>query len=398
MIPTRRFGRTELPMPVLSLGGMRFQQSWSDLAADAIEAESQRNVEATLAAAVAAGFHHVETARYYGTSELQLGPALARHPDPERILQTKIPPRDDPAAFEAELERSFGLLGVERVDLLAVHGLNLPEHLEQTMRPGGCMEVLRRWQADGAIGHVGFSSHGPLELLLEAIASDAFDYINLHWYYIRQDNGPALTAARERDMGVFLISPTDKGGHLHSPSARLLELCEPLHPIVFNDLFCLSDPRVHTISVGAARPSDLDLHLEAVDRLDHADGLIEPVHRRLQQAAEAALGQAWLNSWRIGLPRWQDTPGEINLPVLLWLHNLLEAWDLESYARARYRLLGSGGHWFAGANADALDERVSITEMDAVLQASPWRQQIPDILRALKSRLAGEAQMRLSSV
>ena len=158
MIPTRRFGRTELPMPVLSLGGMRFQQSWSDLAADAIEAESQRNLEATLSAAVAAGFHHVETARYYGTSELQLGPALARHPDPERILQTKIPPRDDPAAFEAELERSFSLLGVERVELLAVHGLNLREHLEQTLRPGGCMEVLRRWQADGAIGHVGFSA------------------------------------------------------------------------------------------------------------------------------------------------------------------------------------------------------------------------------------------------
>ena len=34
----------------------------------------------------------------------------------------------------------------------------------------------------------------------------------------------------------------------------------------------------------------------------------------------------------------------------------------------------------------------------AVLQASPWRQQIPDILRGLKSRLAGKAQMRLSSV
>lgn len=30
-IPTRRFGRTGLPMPVLSLGGMRYQQSWSDL-------------------------------------------------------------------------------------------------------------------------------------------------------------------------------------------------------------------------------------------------------------------------------------------------------------------------------------------------------------------------------
>jgi len=403
MIPTRRFGRTELPMPVLSLGGMRFQQSWSDLAAEAIEAESQRNLEATLAAAVAAGFHHVETARYYGTSELQLGPALARHPDPERILQTKIPPQEDPAAFEAELERSFSLLGVERVELLAVHGLNLREHLEQTLRPGGCMEVLRRWQAEGAIGHVGFSSHGPLELLLEAIASDAFDYINLHWYYIRQDNGPALTAARERDMGVFLISPTDKGGHLHSPSARLLDLCKPLHPIVFNDLFCLSDPRVHTISVGAARPSDLDLHLEALGLLGQAPDLVGPISQRLQQGLQERLGEAWMQSWQQGLPNWSDTPGEINLPVLLWLHTLLQGWDLESFAQARYGLLGNGSHWFPGRNANRFEAgpqepaAVSEAQLLEALASSPWQQQIPAILRQMKARLGQTTVKRLGA-
>jgi len=403
MIPTRRFGRTELPMPVLSLGGMRFQQSWSDLAAEAIEAESQRNLEATLAAAVAAGFHHVETARYYGTSELQLGPALARHPDPERILQTKIPPQEDPAAFEAELERSFSLLGVERVELLAVHGLNLREHLEQTLRPGGCMEVLRRWQAEGAIGHVGFSSHGPLELLLEAIASDAFDYINLHWYYIRQDNGPALTAARERDMGVFLISPTDKGGHLHSPSARLLDLCKPLHPIVFNDLFCLSDPRVHTISVGAARPSDLDLHLEALGLLGQAPDLVGPISQRLQQGLQERLGEAWMQSWQQGLPSWSDTPGEINLPVLLWLHTLLQGWDLESFAQARYGLLGNGSHWFPGRNANRFEAgpqepaAVSEAQLLEALASSPWQQQIPAILRQMKARLGQKSVKRLGA-
>ena len=62
-----------------------------------------------------------------------------------------------------------------------------------------------------------------------------------------------------------------------------------------------------------------------------------------------------MTGWAVGVKvcRLGDaTPGEINLPILLWLHNLLEAWDLESYARARYRLLGSGGHWFAGSNAD----------------------------------------------
>ena len=401
MIPTRRFGRTELPMPLLSLGGMRFQQSWSDLAQSAIEAESQRNLEATLAAAVEAGFHHVETARYYGTSELQLGPALVRHPDPKRILQTKIPPREDPAQFEAELQRSFELLGVQRVDLLAVHGLNLAEHLEQTLRPGGCLEVLRRWQAEGAIGHVGFSSHGPLELLLEAIASDAFDYINLHWYYIRQHNDPALTAARDRDMGVFLISPTDKGGHLHTPSARLQQLCAPLHPIVFNDLFCLSDPRVHTISVGAARPSDLDLHLQAVQQLDQAEQLVPGIAEQLQQGLEERLGREWLNQWQEGLPVWSDTPGDLNLPVMLWLHTLHQGWELESFCQARYGLLGSGSHWFPGRNANRFEagedepDAVSEAKLLSVLGHSPIRHQIPTILRQLKQRFGGKQVKRL---
>jgi predicted aldo/keto reductase-like oxidoreductase len=36
------------------------------------------------------------------------------------------------------------------LDLLAIHGINLPEHLEQTLRPGGCMEVARRWQGRAA--------------------------------------------------------------------------------------------------------------------------------------------------------------------------------------------------------------------------------------------------------
>ena len=36
-LPTRRFGRTDLEIPLLSLGGMRFQQSWTDLPALAIK-------------------------------------------------------------------------------------------------------------------------------------------------------------------------------------------------------------------------------------------------------------------------------------------------------------------------------------------------------------------------
>ncbi len=42
----RRFGRTEIKMPVLSCGGMRYQQSWNDK--DPISPASQRNLEAIL--------------------------------------------------------------------------------------------------------------------------------------------------------------------------------------------------------------------------------------------------------------------------------------------------------------------------------------------------------------
>ncbi len=396
-LPCRRFGRTGLSMPVLSLGGMRFQQSWTDLEAEVITSESQQLLQDILERAVACGFHHVETARHYGSSERQLGWALRDVLDPQRLLQSKVPPREDPKVFEAELALSFERLGCERLDLVAIHGLNLSEHLEQTLRPGGCMDVLRRWQGDGRIGHVGFSTHGPTDLIVQAIETDAFDYVNLHWYFIYQDNDPALDAAARHDLGVFIISPTDKGGHLHSPSLQLLELCAPLHPIVFNDLFCLQDPRVHTISVGAAQPSDLDRHLEAVDLLQSAAELLPPVQQRLVDAAQLALGEAWWTSWQRGLPPWQESPGEINLPILLWLHNLVEAWGMEGYAKARYGLLGSGSHWFPGANAEALDADVSETALREVLVNSPWCDQIPGLLRRLRNRLGGHPQQRLTS-
>ena len=116
---------------------------------------------------------------------------------------------------------------------------------------------------------------------------------------------------------------------------------------------------------------------------------------RLEAARREALGETWLASWNQGLPPWERTPGEMNLPVLLWLHNLLEGWDLQHYGKNRYGLLGQGGHWFPGRNADALDREVSEQQLQAVLGGSPWAEAIPPLLRRLRQRLGGEAQTRL---
>ena len=395
-LPTRRFGRTELNIPVLSLGGMRFQHSWSDLKMEKVSAENQQKLEEILKFSVQNGIHHVETARHYGTSELQLGFGIQEFPDINRILQTKIPPREDPSQFELELERSFSNLQCKKLDLLSIHGLNLPEHLHQTIRPGGCLEVARRWQDRGLVDHIGFSTHGPTDLIVKAIESDEFDYVNLHWYFIFQDNEPALAAAAKLDLGVFIISPTDKGGHLHSPSEKLVKLCSPLHPIVFNDLFCLNDQRVHTLSVGASNIEDFALHLHAVSLLDKADKFLPKLQHRLLHAAKKELGEEWLLTWKKGLPSWDQTPGKINIPILIWLYNLDKAWGMESYARARYSLLGNGSHWFPGANLDCLDKHVSEDSLKKALNLSPWGNEIIQKLRALKLKFQGESSNRLS--
>ena len=47
-IPSRRFGRTEIQMPVLSLGGMRFQQSWKDLDPNEINKQQQDILQKTI--------------------------------------------------------------------------------------------------------------------------------------------------------------------------------------------------------------------------------------------------------------------------------------------------------------------------------------------------------------
>ncbi len=69
----RRFGRTDLQMPVFSCGGMRYQHKWDDCPAEEIPESNQRNLEATVLRALEVGINHIETARGYGTSEMQLG-------------------------------------------------------------------------------------------------------------------------------------------------------------------------------------------------------------------------------------------------------------------------------------------------------------------------------------
>jgi predicted aldo/keto reductase-like oxidoreductase len=371
----RRFGRTEIDVSVFSCGGMRAQQTWQRGAR--VSAASQANVDAVVKRAIALGINHFETARGYGTSELQFGKALARHPRSAFVLQTKLRPVDSPATFEAHLEESFALLGVDTIDLLSFHGLNSPTCVEQTLRAGGCWESAEKFRRAGRIRHIGFSTHAPTRMILDLIRSDRFDYVNLHAYYFFQDNLPAIAAARERDMGVFVISPTDKGGRLYAATDKLRALTAPLSPMAFNDLWCLTRMDVHTLSLGAAGPSDFDAHVQALDLIDRAPALLPPIVARLEAAYAEALGADFARRWSEGVPEWTELPGKINVRRILWLHNLVRAYGLIHFAQERYISMSADNHWVPGARAVDFND----AEITAALPDSPFKKEIPQLLR-----------------
>jgi hypothetical protein len=305
--------------------------------------------------ALTLGINHLETARNYGTSERQLAAILPHYERDRYILQTKIAPEDDPELFTAHVLDSLQRLGQERVDLLGLHGLNDHQSLWQVCRPGGCLAAARKLQDQGKVGWVGFSGHADVDILLKAIAhqeDSGFDYMNLHWYTVYQRNTPALEAAAAQNMGVFIISPTDKGGMLQIPPECLKKICAPLTPIQFNDLFCLQRPEVHTISIGAARLSDFDDHIKALSLLDD-DETVPSIYRQWEERMKSATGYSRPDALWPHLPSWRQTPGYINIGLILWLYNLAQGWDLLDFSQRRYRMLGQDMPWVSGMNGAA---------------------------------------------
>ncbi len=369
----RRFGQTDLSLSVFSLGTMRCLAS-------------QDVAEQTIKRAVELGINHLETAQGYGKSEEFLGTALQYGLSRSQLyITTKILPTPDAETVDRHIDESLQRLKVDYLDNLAIHGLNTWEHLAWVEAENGCMRAVRQAMADGRVRHVGFSTHGFLEVILAAIATHQFEFVNLHYSLFFQRNAAAIDLAHQQDMGVFIISPADKAGMLYTPPDTLTRLCAPFSPLELNYRFLLSDPRITTLSVGAANPIELDLPLQVSDRTHPLTPEEIAVLSRLEIHQAETLKTDLCSQCYACLP----CPIDLHIPEVLRLRNLTVAYDMKPFGEYRYRMFENAGHWFPGNKANRCND------CGDCLPRCPQNLDIPALLRDTHERLNGKPGRRL---
>jgi hypothetical protein len=345
----------------------------------------QATMTATIQRALELGINHLETAPSYGNSETFLGRSLTEL-DIDRakiILTSKILPKGNATDICSIVEQSLEQLQTDYLDCIAIHGINTVEHLNWVVETG--FDVILDLKKQQKIRHIGFSTHGDRQLILNAIQTNLFEFINLHYYYFSQRNAEAITAAAGKDMGIFIISPGDKGGQLFTPPATLEALCKPFTPLGLSYRFLLADPRITTLSFGAANPAELEI-LEAIADQDFPLTTAEQdIFQQLKNHQKQTLAMDFCAQCDQCLP----CPETINIPEILRLRNLAIAYDMQGYGEYRYQMLENAGHWFPGRKGNAC------TECGDCLPRCPENLAIPRLLQDAHQRLNGKPRRRL---
>ena len=338
-----------------------------------------------------AGINHLETAPSYGKAEIFVGEAIHKLEKIYNIsknnwvITSKVLPNGDFEELKRNFHYSLRNLNVKKINNLAIHGLNLLEHLEWVERGEG-RKFIHWLLKNEFVDQIGFTSHGNFQLINNAINSNIFNFCSLHLHLLDQSKFPLAEKALKKNMGLLAISPADKGGKLYMPSRTLQEAAQPFHPLEIAYRFLISKG-ITTLSLGANNLNDFQLPMKLANASQHLSELELEVISKIENESNKRLGITKCDQCRACMP----CPNEVPIPEILRLRNIYIGNEQVEFAKERYNLIGRAGHWWETKNAE------DCKSCNYCVPKCPNNLNIPALLKETHNLLLDKPKRRLWS-
>jgi aryl-alcohol dehydrogenase-like predicted oxidoreductase len=170
-IPLRKFGRHDVQISALGLGGHHLG-----------DATDQTEAERIVHTAIDAGVTFFDNCWEYhrGKSEAWMGAALKGYRD-KVFVMTKVCTHGREGALATQmLEQSLRRLQTDHLDLWQAHGICFENDPELFMRTGGAAEAMLKAKQQGKVRFLGFTGHKAPEIHLKMLATGfPFDAVQM---------------------------------------------------------------------------------------------------------------------------------------------------------------------------------------------------------------------------
>ncbi len=373
-----------MKISVFTFGAMRIPFDESKVTG-AERDKAEANAVNTMRKAMELGINHIDTARDYGNSERLVGMGLKELGRNKFYITTKINAVSSYDDTKRNIDEALEKMGIDRIDILDAHGINTDEKLQSATSPNGGVKAMQEARDEGKVAHIAFSSHAGPELLTRTLETGLFETVSLHYYLSYRRNASAVDKAKELDVGVLILSPSEKCGMLYKPTPELSEVCDPVTPLALNHRWMLSNSGVSTLAIGAANPEEFDAHMPGIDDTDELTAEEQAAVQRWEQTETETLGDKRCTICFKCMP----CPENVAIPEILRLRNLACAFDMTEFGKMRYNLLGDGGDWFPGEQSD------KCTQCGECLPKCPEKLDIPALLAETEQILKAEPKKRL---
>ena len=218
----REFGQLDWKPSALGFGAMRLPTRGED-SGNIDEEEAIRMIRY----AIDHGVNYIDTAwPYHDENSEELVARALKDGYREKVkLATKLPSWliEEPEDMDEYLEKQQDRLDVGKIDFYLLHALN-QKHWEN-YRDVGVLEWLDRVQAEGKIGHPGFSFHDDLEIFKEIVDSYDWTFCQIQYNYLDREfqaGMEGLKYANSKGLAVVIMEPL-RGGKLAAEPPEEIE-------------------------------------------------------------------------------------------------------------------------------------------------------------------------------